>query len=195
MIDIYSDEYNEQELNRIFNGGVAGIAKNCTARVEKKTDADAANHPKYKIIYTDEKGGEINEGYFDNLDLPTASDKAKKYFIKSMRHLLSQSGTKISSGQSTYSEILDAAMKELYKAMPKNKYNLAVQFGTKEYPKAFLEPNGYWGVLNVESDRLPNTHKDALMERPTPDNVDKPEKSELDLGQDSGEVTEDETSW
>ena len=197
MIDIYSEEYKDKELNPIFNGGMAGVVKNCTARVEKKTDKDPDNFPKYRIVYIDEKGGEINKGYFDNYD--DASDKAKKYFVKEMRHLLDQSGTKLAVKANSYSELLDAAMKELYKAMPKNKYNIAVSFGTESYPKSFLEINGYWGVLNVDADRLPNTPKDALIERPTPDGDltpdEKKDVDELSFGGDSETFEEDSTDW
>lgn len=198
-IDIYSEEYKDQDLNPIFNGGMAGVVKGCAARVEKKTDKDPDNFPKYRIVYIDEKGGEINKGYFDNYD--EASDKAKKYFVKEMRHLLDQSGTKLATKANSYSELLDAAMKELYKAMPKNKYNLAVSFGTESYPKSFLEINGYWGILNVDSDRLPNVSKDALRERPAPDNDlinsgDKEEVDDLPFGnEETTTFEEDNNDW
>lgn len=194
-IDIYSEEYNEKDLNPIFNGGVAGIAKNCSARVERKKDGDPANHPKYRIVYTDEKGGSINEGYFDNID--EATDKGKAYFVKAMRHLLTQSGTKLAGGADTYSQLLDMSMRELSKAMPKNKYNLAVQFGTKDYPKSFLETNGYYGVLNVDSERLPNTHKDALMTRPVADDDMTPKETKDTSFMDGNDdtVTTDDINW
>jgi hypothetical protein len=190
-ININDEKYNDKPLNPIFNGGVAGVAKNISARVEKKKDGDSDNAPKYKIIFTDENNGEFNKGYFDNVD--GASQKAQDYFVREMKHLLRESNTKTEKEKYTsYSEILDDTMKILYKEMPKNKYNVAVSFGSKDFPKRFLELDGFWGLRNIDSDLMPNLTKDALRVRPMPDNE---ETVNNDLVDTDGDITEEEVDW
>ena len=168
MINLDSEEYNEKTVNPIFNGGQAGVVKGVTARIERKKDGDNPKSPDFKIFFIDDKNGEMNVGYYDDKD--AASDKGKAYFVREMKHLARESGIKLPNEIASLSDLLNLTMKGLSTAMPKNKYNVAVSFGKKTYPKSFLEiSGGFWAILNVESDRMPNLDKEAVIERPVQD--------------------------
>jgi len=169
MINLNDKQFENNEV-KIFNGGEAGVVKDCAVRIEKKGADDPDNMPDYKVIVTDKTGAEINQGIFDNFD--TASDKALKFFVRSMKHLAGVFKVKDQQPAqvASYRELLDVTMKICNKNQNNVRVNVAVYFGTEDRPnkKGFLEIDWFWGLRNVE-DGIPTLSKTALTERPAPD--------------------------
>jgi hypothetical protein len=168
MINLNDERFEEREF-KIFNGGEAGVVKGCSVRVEKKTANDTENAPDYKLFVTDETGAEFNKGYFKG-NLDDMSEGQEQFFVKEMKHLAKvfrvqdQLPTQVAS----YEELIDTTMKLCNKNQANVKVNVAVCYGTVDYPRRFLELDGFWGIQNVE-DGVPRLSRKALTERPEPD--------------------------
>lgn len=136
-INLNDAQYEVTGGGKIFNGGDAGIVNGIKVRIERKKAADSEKAPKYKIILKDENDAEMNKGYFDSIDAKY-SDAQKGFFVKEMKHLASLFGAELPATIETYDGLLDAAMKVCFEK-GEIVANVAVSYGTKDYPKAFLE--------------------------------------------------------
>jgi len=168
MINLNDEKFEQKEI-KIFNGGEAGVVKNCNVRVEKKSADDAENAPDYKLFVIDETGAELNKGYFKG-NLNDMSDKQEQFFVREMKHLskVFRVDDKMPAQVASYEELMDVTMKLCNKNQDNVKINVAVCYGNVDYPRRFLEIDGFWGIQNVE-DGIPRLGKKALTERPDPD--------------------------
>jgi len=157
-----NDAKYDVTANKVFNGGKAGVVNNCKIRVERKKADDADNAPKYKVILTDEAGGEVNKGYFDGFE--KMSDKAKDFFVKEMKYLSSLFEVKLPEAVESYGALLDATMRGCFDNMPGKLVNVAVAYGTVDYPKRFLQVESAFSITSTSE--TPYLGPKALMIRP-----------------------------
>lgn len=162
MINLKDDKYQDKSV-KIFNGGRAGIVKGCTTRIERKTKEDADNAPLYKLYIVDSAGGEMNKGYF--LPKEDASDKAKDFFVREMNHLVKVFRATVKDEYDSYKDLLDTVMKACKDKQSNIMVNAAVCYGSQDYPRRYLELDGFWGLMN-EEDGVPRLSPNALLERP-----------------------------
>jgi len=163
MINLNDKKY-EDKSPKIFNGGRAGIVKDCDIRVEKKTKEDPENSPLFKLYIIDSADGEMNKGYYTNFK----SEKAEEFFVREMKHLINVFRLKVPEAYDSYDEMLSTIMKAIKEKEGEVKVNVAVAYGTEAYPKRFLELDGFWGLMNVE-DGVPRLNPNAILDRPAGD--------------------------
>lgn len=159
-----NDAKYDVSSNKVFNGGNAGIVNNCKIRVERKKAEDPDNAPKYKVILTDSNGGEVNKGYFDGFD--KMSDKAKEFFVKEMKYLANLFEVKLPEAVESYGALLDATMRGCFENMPGKLVNVAVAYGTIDYPKRYLQVESAFSI--TATSEKPYLGPKALMVRPEP---------------------------
>ena len=159
-----NDAKYEVSSVKVFNGGVAGIVKNCKIRVERKKADDAENAPKYKVILTDGTGAEINKGYFANFEKSTP--KALDFFVKEMKHLANMFEVKLPEAVESYEALLDATMAGCRTNMEGKLVNVGVSYGTTDYPKRYLEIASAFAITPITE--TPYLGVKALMVRPEP---------------------------
>lgn len=157
-----NDAQYELKSVKVFNDGVAGVAKNCKIRVERRKAEDADNAPKYKVILTDEAGGEVNKGYFGNFD--KSSPKALEFFVKEMKHLANLFEVKLPDAVDSYDTLLNETMKGCHSAMQGKLVNVAVSYGTAKYPNKYLQVASAFSI--TATSETPYLGADALMVRP-----------------------------
>lgn len=187
MIDLNDSRYDEKTV-KIFNGGEAGVVKNCDVRIEKRKENDKETMPLYRMIFTDETQAEINDGLFDNFD--NMSEKALDFFVRKMKHLAKTFNTELPKEVSSYKELLDITMHNCHKNASKINLNIAVCYGTKDRPRRFLEVDGFWGIQNAEN-AVPLLSKNALTVRP----LDDESKSKESGTESDGEITGEDLKW
>lgn len=163
MLNLNDSQY-EVKSTKFFNNGVAGIVNNCKIRVERKKATDPENAPKYKVILTDENGGEVNRAYFGIK--PDSSDGLKTFFVKEMKHLANIFGATLPEQIESYDALLSFVMKAGYETEGKLSVNAVVDYGTTKYPSKWLGlSSGFSIVLATE---VPYVKPDMLMTRPEP---------------------------
>jgi len=165
MINLNDKQFENNEV-KIFNGGEAGVVKDCAVRIEKKAADDAENAPAYKLIITDETGAEINQGFFDDPD--GGSEAAQTFFVKSMKHMANVFKVQLPEEVNSLKDLLDTTMKLCNKNQNNVKVNVAVCYGNEKRPSNYIRIDWFWGLKNVE-DGIPTLSKTALTERPAPD--------------------------
>ena len=164
MINLNDEKYAVNNV-KIFNNGVAGIAKGCTINVVKKQPADADNAPLYKLVITDSAGAEINKGYvFANFD--QSSQGALDFLVKECKHLIGLVDGKQLDQVESYRQLVDYTMKSVKEGAAGKKFNTVVSYGTKERPKRFLEIASAFSI--VKDGEAPWWNPKFLAERPEP---------------------------
>lgn len=160
MLNINDNKFEDKGQKPIFNNGKAGVARNCTGKITKRGADDPENSPKYKLYWTDENGAEVNKGLFELNE--KSSDGAKQYFVKEMKHIMSQceqNWDRVEWDENNLNEMLDYVMKKCKDAFAENKWGVGVSFGTVDRPDRFLKVNGFWEYRNEKniSDAQPLT--------------------------------------
>ena len=170
MLKLGDEKYQEKDRKAVFNGGKAGVVNNCTVRIERKGPEENEKAPKYKMYFTDETGAEINRAFF----VPNIkSEQQDIFFMREMNHVLKQCGIEIpkDKGFNDHEEILDFVMKSCKDAITKEKFGVAVAYGTTKKPSSYLEVGGFWEFRNEKfiTDKDPLVlGKDAVRERIEP---------------------------
>jgi len=188
MINLNDKQFENNEV-KIFNGGEAGVVKDCAVRIEKKTADDAENAPAYKLIVTDDSGAEVNQGFFDDPD--GGSEAAQTFFVKSMKHVAGvfKVQDQLPAQVGSLKELLDTTMKLCNKNQNNVKVNVAVCYGNEKRPSNYIRIDWFWGLKNVE-DGIPTLSKTALTTRPAPDS-DGPDIQVGGGAEDAGGVADD----
>ena len=163
-INLNDEKYEVSAGKVIFNGGKAGVVNNCKVRFESKKATDSDQAPKYKVIFTDENGGEINIGFFSPKD--TASDAAKALFVKQMKHLANVFDVELAPSYESYDALMDATVKACYTKQEQTLVSVGAAYGTIGYPKAYLTIRWFFDI--VKNNGVVYMAKDALYERPAP---------------------------
>lgn len=164
MINLNDEKYADKGV-KIFNGGKAGAANGCTMTVVRKADTDPDNAPLYKIILTDVSGAEINKGYvFANFD--NSSEKQLDFLVRECKHLINLVGGKQLDQVESYRALVDYAMKTVRENAVGKKFNVAVSYGTTDYPKRFLEISSALAI--VKDTEAAYINPKYIMVRPEP---------------------------
>lgn len=131
----------------VFNGGEAGKAKSVTVKMEEAgvdgVPANAnANAPRFKVWFEESNGQRVNKACFDikpseypNSYGKTYEETMKKEWAWLNKVVEHTGGTKVMS----FTDDTDL-FRKVKAAIGPNKVNVFVNYGTKSYPKAFLEP-------------------------------------------------------
>ena len=67
MINLDDKKYEVKDV-KIFNGGNAGIVKECNVRIERRGADEDTKLPLYKLVFTDNTKAELNDSIFNNFD-------------------------------------------------------------------------------------------------------------------------------
>lgn len=149
MINLNDNSFDQKEGKAVFNGGTAGVVENVVMNVVKKTPEDKENAPDYKIVYTDENGGECNSSFwvvkeatsFKSVDeLIQAQGKVLKHIL----HVVYGPEYQIPSFNNA-TEMLNGCMKLIHSAVNgKNfKVRLFTNYGTTSSPKQYIQPRSW----------------------------------------------------
>jgi len=128
----------------IFNGGMAGKVENVKMSVEKKQPGDADNIPDYKLIFKQENGAAINQGFYyhknnDNYDAKRNGDLERW----TVSRVLSAAKSVVPSDfvfptVSTSKEAMDSLFKIIKDNTDDKLVNVFVTYGTTTKPSQYL---------------------------------------------------------
>jgi hypothetical protein len=141
-IDLNSSEFDSKEIN-IFNDGEIGVAQNIKVSIVKGEEDKPINYPDFHLKFTDDKGGEVDKGFYF---LDTENPDFEKRGVglgKELKHIWGNilgKDTEI-PGFDSYKEMLNGMMLEFKKACdanPEKLYRVAVAYGTTDRPQKYL---------------------------------------------------------
>lgn len=167
MINLNDSQFDVKTV-KIFNNGVAGIANGCSMRLEKKKASDADNAPAYKLFMVDTMGAEINKGYFPVKE--EASDVAKTFFVKEMKHLAGLVSAELPATIESYNQLMDVVMKQAFEKSAGKLFNVFVSYGMKTNPKKYLEIGSAFSITTANEQ--PYINPKAQMTRIDPTGAD-----------------------
>lgn len=174
MINLNNEEYKTKEFTP-FNGGEAGIAMNVNFNVVRKTAEDKPNAPDYKLIFTDDDGGQVNRSFwYVDEDAIKKNENAIVNQGKTIVHLWHAAKGKSADIPQFKNpvEMLDMTMAML-RDETRLKVNVAVDYGTKDYHKSFLEVKFFVPFMEIDVDETKLfLSKSAMTSRNTPDDTD-----------------------
>ena len=187
MIDLNNSEFAEKEI-KIFNGGVAGAVPNVSLRVEKRKIEEPETNPLFKVFFTDELGGEVNQAWWSFTPNSQKSDEQNKqlqgYYISRLLHLARAVMGK--EYQFPAVESVDEALTLVMGLVNDNaggsKFNIFVNYGTTRKPSQYLSVR-YFNFIekNVEGAKIGLTPTNSdVMERITEDQPDSNSESIVD---------------
>lgn len=161
--------------SRIFNNGVAGLAKDVTISVVKKTDEDHQNAPEYKLVATDSNGGSANSPfyYFSPRDGATEEEVTKSRNgeiarLVSLARAVMGEEYKLPQVESVQ-EALDVVMELVRDNAGSKKFNVYATYGTAYRPSQYIGLRKYNFIEPAtENSTLTPSPSDNL-ERVTPD--------------------------
>jgi len=141
-INLNSSEFDSSTIN-IFNGGKAGIAENIKVSVVKGEEGKPVNYPDYHLKFTDDKGGEVDKGFYHLDETNPDFEKRGVGLGKELKHIWGNVFGKDTQipGFESYKGMLDGMMLEFKKvcdANPEKLYRVAVAYGTTERPQKYL---------------------------------------------------------
>lgn len=156
----------------IFNNGVAGKVENVKMTVEKKQPGDADNVPDYKLIFKQESGATINQGFYyhknnDNYDAKRNGDLERW----TVSRVLSAAKAVVPSDfvfptVSTSKEAMDSLFKIVKDNSEDKLVNVFVTYGTVAKPSQYIGLRYFEFVeaANASPSRLTRKNGD-MMER------------------------------
>lgn len=178
MINLNSIQSEERKA--VFNDGKAGVAKGVTITIKAKADGDPDNYPAYRVIYKDQNGGEVNEGYFytdekvDSEGNPVGIYKfAIEHLVNLCRGVFGENYT--FPEYKSFKDFVDDTMRKLYKEVRGKKYQVLVAYGTTKRPESYLRVVFFGSfILPENSTKSLSLSNSALTERPAMDRDDSP---------------------
>ena len=168
MINLNGENFKEKEYATIFNGGKAGKVNNVTIAVTKKTAADADNLPDYKLVVTDENGGEVNDGFY------YAEETKQQLSINRVLHIArAVLGADYEFPEyADYKAVIDGLFKLINKNADEKKFNIYVTYGNVGYPSKYLRVRYFDFLEAADTDEAVSRlfkKKNDLLERITED--------------------------
>ena len=141
MINLNSKDFAEKG---IFNNGAAGLAKNVTLTVERKSPEDKETAPDYKVVISD-KLGSINAPFwhFANRDGEDMETRGKRFnrevgrIVHIVRAIMG--GDYEFPEFKTEKEAWDGLFKIIRDNAGSKQFNVFVTYGTTSYPKEYLQ--------------------------------------------------------
>jgi hypothetical protein len=190
MINLNDSQFDVKTV-KIFNNGVAGVANGCSMRLEKKKASDTDNAPAYKLFMVDPMRAEINKGYFPVKE--EASDAAKTFFVKEMKHLAGLVGAELPATIESYNQLMDVVMKGAFEKSTGKLFNVFVSYGMKTNPKKYLEISSAFSI--TQAAEQPWINPKAQMTRIDPTGADSLAPQAGDLPFDTPNGTAANTGW
>jgi hypothetical protein len=167
QINLNETSFNEPTGSKAINGGKSGAVK-VTFQVAKKLPADAPNTPDWKILFKDDSGRPLNEGYYYLKPTSPNYEKAVNVQGRILKHMV-----QVLYGEAqqfpvcnTSIEMLDNCM-----AMIANKagtpVTIGVSYGTIKRPnrRGYLQLKSTFPFMTIGGEITFNSEYD-LMERP-----------------------------
>lgn len=161
----------------VFNNGIAGKVENVSVDVIKKGPGDGERNPDYKVVYTDDKGAQVNQGfyYYVNNDSLSSEENATKAGYN-INRLLGIAKSLVPEGFTfpevkSANEAIDTLMSIIKENKDNNKVNVFVTYGTTDRPSTYLNLRYFNFVEKAGTtgySRL-NVKGDDKMERPQAD--------------------------
>jgi hypothetical protein len=157
MINLNDESYDSKPGVQIFNDGVPGIVENVTISIEKKKPEDKPNSPDYKVVFTDEKGGQTNLSfwYVTQANEWKTLEELVKAQAKSMKHILHAllgKETQLPSFNNA-TEMLNGCMKMIHDGAKNGvKFRVYTNYGTTQSPKAYLQVRAWVPFMQSMSD-------------------------------------------
>jgi hypothetical protein len=132
--------------SKVFNNGIAGLVKDVSISVTKRSPEEPDNNPHYKLIITDSNELVINQGFFYYTDKPEKTEEENKkgagYLIG---RLLSVANSIVPEGfvypdvsNNSVNEIVDILFKIIKENCEGKKVNVFTTYGRKTQPSQFL---------------------------------------------------------
>lgn len=128
----------------IFNGGIAGKVENVKMSVEKKQPGDADNIPDYKLIFKQENGATINQGFYYHKNNDTYDAKRNADLERwTVSRVLSAAKSVVANDfvfptVSTSKEAMDSLFKIIKDNTDDKFVNVFVTYGTVTKPSQYL---------------------------------------------------------
>lgn len=190
------DKFEEKPQSLVFNGGKAGVVRGCKVEIVRKTSEDRETAPEYKLLAYDTEQTTnsndsvavypVNKGYFHTKEFK--SDGGEKYAVNELRHLLKTFGHEVNDKNQvvfeekfeSFNNFMDYTFKFIENTLKANSglmFDVVVDYGNGDYPKDYLQMNGFPWYIGVPGATLQNK-RDAILERPEKDKEDTPYKSE-----------------
>lgn len=141
MINLNDDKFGGIQ---IFNNGVAGMVKDVTIEVEKKTPSDPDNLPDYKLLAVDSSGAKVNQGFYYFTPNPKEpqdrNDERQKQEISRIVHLAKavMGSDYVLPQVESIKEAYDTVFKLVKENAAGKKYNVFCTYGTTRKPSNYL---------------------------------------------------------
>jgi len=139
---------NEIQESKIINNGKAGLVKNVSLEMSRKTDEHDKSFPDFKIIFSENNGANIDIGiyYFKDKDFETEkqrNNRMNRYLSRLMHIARAVMGVDFSPSEE-FTNVKDATdfCINIIEENSSNKFfDIFITFGTVNYPskKGFLE--------------------------------------------------------
>lgn len=149
MYNLNDSSFDSKGSVIIFNDGKAGLVENVTMSVSKKKPEDKENAPDYKVIFTDENGGECSTSYWyvtKATDYATIEDQVKKQGIamKHIIHAIYGKDYQIPVNATTAQQLLDQSMKVIRDGLTSGaKFRVFATYGTLNSRKDYIQPRSW----------------------------------------------------
>jgi len=132
--------------SKVFNNGIAGLTKNVSVSVSRKTAEEQDTAPDYKVLITDDSGAQINQGFYYPTTNPQLTDdenqKKAGYLIG---RILSVSNAVVPEGYEypdvngkSPKEIVDLLFKTIKENADGQKVNVFTTYGRKTQPSQYM---------------------------------------------------------
>ena len=172
MINLNDEEFNSSDIGPIFNGGTAGIAENVKISVEKRKPEDKDKAPDYKLIFTDENGGNANLSlwYVDGgTSFATEEELVKKQgkILKHLAHAILGKDHTFPNFENA-KQMLDGVMKSLREGLKSGlKFRVFANYGSTRSVKKYIQIRTWVPFLEpmsveLEQTRLTKGNIDAM---------------------------------
>lgn len=176
MFDLNASEFSGGSA--IFNNAEGGKVDNVTITVEKKAPTDEDRFPDYKVIITDQAGGKINAGfYYPTIREGQSAEDFGKRAVREVGRVVSIAKAVlgrdaqmpvIGDNNTPVKEGAKLAFDTLFKLIGDNaagkNLSVYVTYGSKEYPKQYLELRYFDFIENMlePTGRLSQKKSDLL---------------------------------
>lgn len=179
----------------VFNNGIAGRVENVRIEVAKRKADEAENVPNYKLIFTDENGSQVNQGFYyhkDNDQYSSEKNEANAGYL--IGRILSAAKSVVPEDfvfpdveGKNVNEIVDILFTIIREHCSDKRVNVFVTYGTKDRASQYLGLRFFDFIerAGTASSRLREKGND-MMERLV---ADKP------MGSSEEKATDDGGSW
>ena len=150
MYNLNDNNFDAKQGVTIFNNGMTGRVNDVTMTVYKKKPEDKPNAPDYKLMFSDENGGECSTSYWyvtKDTQYNTVDEQIRRQGI-AMKHAIHaiygpdfEIPVKATSGK----ELLDQSMKVIKDGLTSQtgKYRIFATYGTLNAVRDYIQPRSW----------------------------------------------------